>query len=199
MTAVSDLSVNASPDLRSDGARNRERLLEVAQAHLLAGDPTLPMHVIAREAGVGVGTVYRHFPTRQALLEALAAKPFALVVQAAQAAAAEPSPAEGLRRLLAAALEALTTDPSLALVLESPEVACLETTQMLSGLGEAVGTVVSRARAAGLLRDQMGPDDLRKLLLGVRHALVLPGGSPALRDTYLCVLLDGLRQPGLCK
>ena len=57
--------------LRADAARNRERVLSVARECLARGDASLQMNQIAREAGVGVGTVYRHFPTRQELLEEL--------------------------------------------------------------------------------------------------------------------------------
>ncbi|WP_413103273.1 helix-turn-helix domain-containing protein [Streptomyces sp. Inha503] len=59
------------PALRADVARNRARVLRVAREQLAAGDDSLQLNAIARLAGVGVGTVYRHFPNRRALWEAL--------------------------------------------------------------------------------------------------------------------------------
>lgn len=187
--------MTARADLRADAVRNRNRLLEVARARLESGDSELAMHVIAREAGVGVGTLYRHFPTHTALVEALAAETFGRIVRDAQVAATQPSAAEALRQLLSAGLDGLARDPSVALVLEGPEVVCMETTEMLAGLADAVTTVVSRARKAGLLRPDVGPDELRRIMLGIHHALRLPGASATLRDTMMSVFLHGLRQP----
>ena len=75
-----------------------------ARDRLRAGDTDLPMNALAKAAGVGVGTAYRHFRTRQVLLEALAAESFAALVADARAGAADPDPAAGLRRLLRAGL-----------------------------------------------------------------------------------------------
>jgi AcrR family transcriptional regulator len=80
--------------LRSDAARNRARVLEVAREQLLAGDNSLQHNNIARLAGVGVGTVYRHFPTRRSLLEALAAQSFAKLVETAQQACSQSMPGQ---------------------------------------------------------------------------------------------------------
>src|SRR5487761_1103632 len=86
----------AAMDLRADAARNRAQVIEVARQQVATGDLTLPLNAIARLAGVGVGTVYRHFPTRQALLEALVADAFAELIDVSRAAAAEPDPLDGL-------------------------------------------------------------------------------------------------------
>jgi AcrR family transcriptional regulator len=59
------------PQLRADAARNRERLIAVARDRFTRGEETTPLEAIAQEAGVGIGTFYRHFPTREALVEAV--------------------------------------------------------------------------------------------------------------------------------
>ena len=64
----------STASLRADSARVRARMLAAARERLAAGDLELPMNAIAKAAGVGVGTMYRHFPTRQALLESLATR-----------------------------------------------------------------------------------------------------------------------------
>ncbi len=76
---------------RSDAARNRALVLRIAREQLATGDESLPFNTLARLAGVGVGTVYRHFPTRHALLEALSAERLHDLVE--RGAAPPPPPA----------------------------------------------------------------------------------------------------------
>src|SRR4029079_8290554 len=98
--------------MRADCDQVRALMPDAARERLRAGDLELPMNAIAKAAGVGVGTVYRHFPNRQVLLEALAAQSFESLVADAQAAAADPDVAAGLARLMRAGLKILLTDPS---------------------------------------------------------------------------------------
>src|ERR1700733_13827786 len=81
--------------LRSDAAANRERILVAARIAVRRDGEKVPMATIAEEAGVGIGTVYRHYPTRPALLAALTLRSFHLVLRHARAAAQsdEPAPA----------------------------------------------------------------------------------------------------------
>jgi len=65
------VAAHAERPLRADARRNRENLIAVARAAFTAADDTVPLEDIAREAGVGIGTLYRHFPTREALVEAV--------------------------------------------------------------------------------------------------------------------------------
>lgn len=181
------------PSLRSDAARNRKRLLAAARVRLAEGDRNLGMNALARSAGVGVGTAYRHFPDRQSLLEGLAADAMEGLVAAAQQAAAEVEPALGLERLLAAALEAMAADPVLADVLEAPVPVCVETVGLSRQLGGAMQNLMGRAAQAGLLRPGLTPDDVRRLLTGVHHAAQAGDDPSAARTRYLTVLLAGLK------
>lgn len=79
--------------LRRDAAANRERVLAAAVAAVLREGPQVPMATIAAEAGVGVGTLYRRYPTREALLDALTERSFAMVRDVAEQAAAQDGPA----------------------------------------------------------------------------------------------------------
>jgi AcrR family transcriptional regulator len=65
------LNPSAPGPIRAHARRNREKLIAVARAAFAAADDTVPLEAIAREAGVGIGTLYRHFPTREALVEAV--------------------------------------------------------------------------------------------------------------------------------
>jgi AcrR family transcriptional regulator len=180
-----------SQKLRADSARVREQMLAAARDRLRAGDTDLPMNAIAKAAGVGVGTAYRHFPDQQVLLEALAAQSFAALVQDARASAADPDPSAGLRRLLRAGLLLLRDDPALATVLATPGSACAETAELGAALFGALDDLLGRARAAGLIRPEVTADDLRRLVCGVQHAVRI--GDDDATDRYLDILLAGLR------
>jgi AcrR family transcriptional regulator len=186
------LSTVPRPEIRRDARRNRDRILDIARARVAAGDYSLPLNLIAREAGVGVGTVYRHFPTSQSLLESAASDAFGEVNDIAEAARREPDAQRALRLLIGRTLECMERRPELTAVLESPDIACLETLEMMSGFSAAVTDVLGRARRAGLIRRGITANDLRRLALGINHARRLPGGEPGSRETYLRVLLQGL-------
>ncbi|GAF47489.1 TetR/AcrR family transcriptional regulator [Rhodococcus wratislaviensis] len=84
-----------TPELRADAARNRSLVLAAGRRRLVEQGLPLPMNTIARAAGVGVGTAYRHFPTQADLLQAIAEPAFADLVGQARAAVAAPDPAGG--------------------------------------------------------------------------------------------------------
>lgn len=182
-------------DLRADAARNRAQVLKVARKLLEAGDETLPMNTIARLAGVGVGTVYRHFPTRQVLLESLAMSSFEKLLGEAQAAASDDDPASGLARLLRAALNCQLRDSGLGAVLQSSESACVQTSELRLDLFTAVSRLLGRAREAGAIRPDIGADDLRRLLCGTEYAVRIGTRDHGEVDRYVSILLSGLQPP----
>jgi AcrR family transcriptional regulator len=181
--------------MRADAARNRDRVLRVAREQLAAGDSSLQLNTIARLAGVGVGTVYRHFPTRHALVEALSVERFARLVNEARAAAAEADALAGLHRLLRYALARSLDDPEFAAVLESSRDAEAQTSALKAELDQAVAELLTRAREAGAIRGDIEADDVRRLLCGVEHAVRVGDSDPLRVDVYLSVLLEGLRPP----
>ncbi|WP_257032920.1 TetR/AcrR family transcriptional regulator [Streptomyces sp. 1331.2] len=183
------------PVLRVDAARNRALVLRVAREQLAAGDDSLQLNVIARLAGVGVGTVYRHFPNPQALREALLVERFRGLVDEALAAADLEDPSEGLRRLLRSTLLMALRDDGLGAVLESASDAEAQTSALKAELDGAVASLLDRARLAGAVRGDIGPGDVRRLLCGIEHALRSGDQSPARVETYLGVLVEGLRPP----
>ncbi|MDG4794516.1 TetR/AcrR family transcriptional regulator [Micromonospora sp. WMMD1082] len=179
---------NTEP-LRADSARVRARMLRAARERVAAGDLDLPMNAVAKAAGVGVGTVYRHFPTRQALLEALAGEGFALLVEEAERAAVEPDVAAGLARLIRSGLDQQRNDPALAATLASADTVCVETRELGRALSDAVDRLLERARAAGAIRPEITADDVRALFCGLQQAVRIGGGT----DLYVDILLRGLR------
>ncbi|MFJ1748079.1 TetR/AcrR family transcriptional regulator [Streptomyces sp. NPDC088116] len=184
-----------STGLRADAARNRARVLRIAREQIAAGDESLQLNALARLAGLGIGTVYRHFPNRHALVEALSAERFRELVEEAQAAAVEEDALAGLHRLLRFALERALDDPGFAAVLESATDAAEQTSEMKSELDGAVEELLGRARRTGVIRSDVEADDVRRLLCGIQHAVRTGDGGPGRAEMYLDILLQGLRPP----
>ncbi|WP_203723543.1 TetR/AcrR family transcriptional regulator [Actinoplanes teichomyceticus] len=179
--------------LRADSARVRTRMLAAARARVDAGDLELPMNAIAKDAGVGVGTMYRHFATRRALLEALATESLRELAYEAGAAATSPDIGAGLAALIKATLRRQLSDPALAGVLASGDVECADTRGLLAELMAAAQRVLARARAEGAIRADVTPDDLRRLTCGIRYAVTSGDDEDGTAlDRYLEILMRGL-------
>lgn len=174
--------------LRADAARSRERILDVARRE----DPSdLRFNHIAREAGVGVGTVYRHFPTAHALTEALAAETLSAMVTVSRDAAVESDDATALRAFVGAALQLQLENGGLQAVLLSPDDEDPTVREMKREIFATFTTVLDRARRSGVVRLDLSVEQIEHLICGMEHAVRL--GSPEHRDTFLDVLMAGLR------
>jgi len=174
--------------LRADAARSRERILSVAREH----DPTdLRFNDLAREAGVGVGTVYRHFATAQALREALATETLLRMRDVSRVAEAEPDAVLALHGFLREALRLQLEDGGLQAVILSPDDEADEVRELKREIFGTFTTVLARARSAGVVRADVGVEQLQHLVCGVEHAVRV--GSPRDRELFLEVMLSGLR------
>ena len=149
------------------------------------------MNTVARLAGVG--TVYRHFPNRQVLLESLAMGSFERLVEEARAAADDADPAAGLERLLRSVLKGQLNDVGLAAVLRSSENACARTSALKAEMLVVVSGLLGRARQVSAIRPDVGADDLRRLLCGFEVAVRLGTRDHGELDAYVSILLSGLR------
>lgn len=178
-------------ELRADAARNRARVLDVARRRVDDGDLTLPMNALAAEAGVGVGTAYRHFRDRAALLGALARPRLEALVEEFRAAAGAEDAVAAVGVVLHATLRAQTDDPTVAEVLRVGA-GDDATAALLDDLTDAADALLRRARAQGA-RPDLRADDLRRLMCGVDHAARLGADPAADAARYLDLLLPGLR------
>jgi AcrR family transcriptional regulator len=175
--------------MRADARRNYEKLVAAARAVFAAEGTSAPLEEIAEQAGVGIGTLYRHFPTRQALLEAV----YLEEVQAIAAAAAELDGVEpwealtrwlrqyvgfaGTKRALTEAL--LETDPDSNVLL-----ACRTA---ILGAGDAL---LGRAQEAGVVRRDTTFVDVGRMISGIA---VVPTVDEEQKERLLMLALDGLR------
>jgi AcrR family transcriptional regulator len=184
--------------LRSDAARNREEILCAARAAFAEQGVATQMDEIARRAGLGVGTLYRNFPTKEALVEALLLERLELLeAELAVALEVESTPWEAFARFIRIVAQAQMQDRAL-LEFTGGKITGGET---LRGkrrlLHRMVADLVERAQASGELRADIETGDLPVLISGISRTLWLSGPTAeTLAERYVAILLDGLRAPG---
>jgi len=178
---------------RKDAARNWQRILEIGRRHLDEGVP-IQLNEVARAASVGVATVYRHFPTPEALVETLAAPGLEALESHAERATTAGEPWTALRDFLFAAVDAQMTDAALPAVLAGSPDALPRTTELKQRLQRLFGDLLHRAQSAGAAAPDLTPADIAPLLCGVTYAAAMhpPEQRAATARRYLAVLLDGL-------
>ncbi len=178
---------------RADAVRNRERVLEAAKAVFSEGGAELGLEAVARRAGVGIGTLYRHFPTREALYEAVYRREVEHLAELARQLAAELPPLEALRRLVEALLELVATKKgmaaALALAAHKPPELMAYTTSLLQG---AIATLLQPAAKTGEIRTDIGADDLLRTVVGLCYLQEGPDWQGRVMR-LVDVFLDGLR------
>lgn len=191
MTTGADAGDECRP-LRADAARNRELILETAAEVFAEQGLDAGYDEIARRAGVGVGTVYRRFPERDELVQALFESRIAEIVAVAEQAAAMPDPWQGLTTFMARALEHQYADRGLKEIMARVISKDDHVSVGRDRLGPLVESMVARAQAAGALRADVGATDVGAVLM-LMNSLTTPS-QPELWRRYLAVFLDGLRQ-----
>ena len=178
---------------RLDAQRNRERLLEVAREAFAHHGPEATLDDIARRAGVGPGTLYRHFPTRDVLIEAVFRNQVEKLTAAAERYTTSMTPLDALRAWM---LKFIDYVVSKLLILPAMDTVPGGSTRMIEGTRGAIhGTfrgLVQRAVDSGDLRAGTNPDDLFRAFVGVFHSTSLPGWESSARR-IVGILLDGSR------
>ncbi|HEX4289302.1 MAG TPA: TetR/AcrR family transcriptional regulator [Trebonia sp.] len=180
---------------RADAERNRARLLDAAKAAFASGrTPTLEQ--IARAAGVGIGTLYRHFPTREALVEALYRKELADLCGAADGLLEAQAPERALRAWMDVFANYVTAKREMADALRAVFAAgSVTVSQAREELTVAVRTILDAGVADGTLRDDVRPEDIVALVVGAFTATSLVGGQEQ-RARMFDLLVDAVRRPG---
>ncbi|HEV7524972.1 MAG TPA: TetR/AcrR family transcriptional regulator [Acidimicrobiia bacterium] len=186
------LPVETAVPRRADARRNRERVLAAAEAVFAESGLKAPVEEVARRAGVGVGTVCRNFPTKQALIEAVVGAMYETLLHDAEEALADPDPAHAFERFVTGLPAFQARHRALAdqMANDRQESAPGPRDQLL----RAVSELVARAQAAGAIRADIGPGDVSMLFSGVAHATAVAGDlQPVLRERFVRIILDGLR------
>ncbi len=179
---------------RADSERNREKLLVAARDVFSAGGPEASLEAVARKAGVGIGTLYRHFPTREALFQAVYSREIDQLVELAARLAAEEPPFEALRHWLHAQIRMVATKKGMLAALNPVFDGATEVFAAHQERNRrAVGDLMARAVAAGAIRDDIEPADVMRAVIGMCYTRDQPGWQ----DTVIRlvdVFLDGLRR-----
>lgn len=179
---------------RADAQKNRAHLLSVARKMVAEGEVEPSFNELARRAGVGVGTVYRHFEDHAALLAALGETLLADFAALLAAARAEKEPFAAVAMAFRGAVELVLKGPAVAHLLASPESVSPAVSAQLAELQAGVDAVVARARRAGVLRADVKPGDLRRLVCGVELAARSGDRPREAAARYVDVVLAGWRR-----
>jgi AcrR family transcriptional regulator len=180
--------------LRADAQRNRDRLLAAATLAFTQDGPQVTLESIAKDAGVGIGTLYRHFPTREALVDAAYQNELARLCDAADELVRELPPDRALRAWMDRFVDYMATkrgmgDALRALIASGGNPFAHSRDRLIA----AVGVLLEAGVAAGELRDDLTPTDVFTGLSGISLAT----GAPEQRDQarrLLDLLMDGLRR-----
>ncbi|MFB9836381.1 TetR/AcrR family transcriptional regulator [Actinoallomurus acaciae] len=177
---------------RADAVRNRLKVLEAAEAVFDARGTTASTEEVARAAGVGIGTVFRHFPTKETLLEAVYVSRLRKLAEEAGALASADDPGVAFFAFFTRVVGHAATKNALSAALTEAGVdvrdAAAETGQ---GLKQALATLLSRAQEAGAVRGDVGLPEVMTLLVGASQAA--ERADVEVRDRALNVVFDGLR------
>jgi len=189
-------SVRTEKPRRADALRNRERLLAAALALFTERGTDVSLEAVACEAGVGVGTLYRHFPTRDALVEAVYLSELDRLHEGAVELLAKHPPEEALARWMDRFVEYAAAKRGLSGALQSI-IASGGNPYLKSRakIVDALTTLLDSARAAGAVRDDVDAEDVLLAIGGIWSMPVEPGWEQRARR-LLGLVMDGLRYRG---
>jgi AcrR family transcriptional regulator len=183
----------AGTAMRADARRNRQRLMDAAlQVYAERGADDATLDEIARRAGVGIGTLYRHFPTRQALLEAVYRDQVEELCAVARELNDEP-PDKALERWLRALMAFATTKKNLSSSLMSGPNKSEVATSCSAMVREAATKLLAEAQRTGQVRGDVDAIDLLRMSHALALAADLPYSHPDQGERLMSVLLAGLR------
>ena len=179
---------------RADSARNRQLLIEAAKAAFSQVGLDVSLEEVARRAGVGIGTLYRHFPTREAVVEAVYRREVEHLAEAVPQLLQTSPAGEALHQWMHLFVDYIATKriiaPSLATAVARTPALRATSSELISG---ALSTLVKRAIASGDVRQDIDPSDLLRAMIGVSYGNPDAGWEASARR-LIDILMDGLRR-----
>jgi AcrR family transcriptional regulator len=188
--------IDAPRALRADARRNRQAVIDAAKKLFADKGLEAQMPDLARAANVGVGTVYRHFPTKDHLITAIVTQHFERMAQRGREDLELADPWEGLCDFIRFAIQLQADDRGLGEVMSSrPEV--MDSAARAAGLPELCDELVTRAQRSGQLRPDLDWTDIPMIACGIGHVThSAPPPSVGRWPRLVEIILDGLRAPG---
>ena len=187
-----------SKPLRADARRNRARVLEAAESVFAARGTSAPTEEVARAAGVGVGTVFRHFPTKEELLKAVLLHRLHSFADQAEAvvAANSPDPGGAFFEFLDGWIEMSGAKNAYFEALSAAGIEIPATGSVVGArLIESLGVLLGRAQAAGAARQDLSAEELIPVIVGTAKAVEYVGADLARRARTVAIMFDALRPP----
>jgi AcrR family transcriptional regulator len=188
---LDNVSIAEERPLRADARRNRELILKAAKAVIARCGMDAQMDDIARRAKVGVGTVYRHFPTKDALISALISERVCTIADYVREALEDEDAFRGLTTALWRGAELGARDRGVSLMFAAEQVAHAHKERQ--DLQEMSAELVRRAQAQGTLRDDFRQEDIGFLMCGVMNAINQMGHDPQAWQRHMRLIFDGMR------
>ena len=186
------LNRRAARKPRADALRNRERVLEAAKAVFSAGGREASLEAVAKEARVGIGTLYRHFPTREALFEAVYRHEVEQLADLAERLKNETQPVEALRQWMRSIVKFVATKKGMSTALA---LAIAKDSELVSyssdRLTRAIDMLLQPAIAAGEIRDDISAEDLLRAIVGMCYTHDQPGWQKNVLR-LVDIFIDGL-------
>jgi AcrR family transcriptional regulator len=181
--------------LRADARRNRERIMSAGRELFARLGPQAQMDEIAAHAGVGIGTVYRHFPTKEALLTAMVRDRFQEFAEKAMLAEEIRDPLAALESIIRSSAEAVEGDAGFQLaMMGSDQLEWEGIEEQKAALAEVVTRIISRAVAAGVVREDFGFEDFGMVMCGITSTMYYQPGTSNWRR-HLEIILHGICAP----
>jgi AcrR family transcriptional regulator len=178
---------------RADAQRNRQALLEVAQRMFSNAGEQVTLEEIAKQAGVGIGTLYRHFPTRAALIEAVYRRELTRLQSSAQQLLADGPPDAALRTWMDRFSDYVATKRGMADTLRALTASgTIPISETRAGLAAAIQRLIEAGATAGSIRSDVAAEDVLASLVGIFLAAGTPDQRPQ-AGRMLDLLMDGLR------
>jgi AcrR family transcriptional regulator len=178
--------------LRADARRNRARILAAAEAVFAEKGAGASTEEVASRAGVAIGTVFRHFPTKRDLLAAIFKELMARLTDEANALVVGGDPADALFAFFARVVEQAAARKTVADALAGMGVE-IQVVEALRALHDAIGTLLTRAQRAGAVRPEVRLDEVIALLSGACQGALRAGWDADLRRRTLAIVFAGLR------
>jgi AcrR family transcriptional regulator len=179
--------------LRADARRNRERVVKAAEVVFAEHGRDAQMDDVAKRAGVGVGTVYRHFPTKEALIEALAIDRFEKVLAVGKEALLNPDPWAAFEGAIWAGAELTASDRSFTEIVGEISGPMPLPEALEREMRETYGELMRRAQECGELRADLVFDDVPMFMCGIGLGARKTHPCPDAWKRHVAIVIDGLR------
>jgi AcrR family transcriptional regulator len=179
--------------MRADAERNRRRILEAADEVFAERGPQGSTEEVARRAGVAIGTVFRHFPTKADLLRALMKRLLQQLTDDAGSLVADGDPETALLEFCTRLVERTTANQTVVSLLTAEGIE-VPLTGALGSLTDVVRELLARGQRAGAIRAEIRVDEVMALLISACQGALYGGWSPDLRRRTLAIMFGGLKE-----